>query len=165
MGKTVAEFGKIPKWLADGLREDAEGSIGGVRWVTNGHIAFPVSNGTWHVLPGPVGDLLSHVAAETGPRTRLGSYIVEAHIDSELPPYGDAEPLCGAGSYAATWADRDLSVAVYYLAVVHHMFGAVSWWALGPLDPVLAKIGDDVVAVVMPARRGDATPLCGNEAE
>jgi hypothetical protein len=162
MGRPIADVDTIPAWLLHGLREDAEGSIDGIRWVTNGHIALPVSDGTWHVLPGPVGSMLAIIAEETATRTRLGSYIVEAHRDGGLPPFGDAGLFCGASSFAATWPERNVSAAIYYLAVVHHIFGnAVTWWALGPLDPILAKVGDEVVAVVMPVRRLGTIPLCG----
>jgi hypothetical protein len=157
----VTDWDKIPAWIQDGLRTDAEGSVDGIRWVTNGHIAFPVSNGTWSVLPGPVGDLLSAVRRAM-PRTRLGPYIVEAHLDGALPPYIEGEPLRGAAAYAVTWLEHDLSCALYYMAAIHCMFGPVSWWGSGSIDPIVAKVGEEVAAVVMPVRRGQQSFAIGS---
>lgn len=146
----LAEFDRIPKFLRDTLREDYEGSIDGVRWVASNHVAFAVAGGTWSVLPGKVGRALELVRNDG--RKPVGAYHVRATVCGSLP-CGDAtgSEFSTAGHYVVQWPGG-ASIALYYMAVVHHLFGSVEWRAAGELDPVTAHVEGSIVALVMPVR-------------
>jgi hypothetical protein len=145
----ATEFEKIPECLRATLREDVEGSVEGVRWVGNDHMVLAVAGGTWAVLPGKVGFLLKTIEEDRGV---LGAYHVKTNVRGALPKgCSDGPEFSTAGHYCVQWP-CGIAIALYYMAIVHHLFGAVEWRGAGVLDPVTAHVDGKIVAVVMPVR-------------
>jgi hypothetical protein len=158
----AAEFEKIPECLRATLREDVEGSVEGVRWVGNDHMVLAVAGGTWAVLPGKVGFLLRTIEED---RDALGAYHVKANLCGVLPK-GDGEgaEFSTAGHYSVQWP-CGVAIALYYMTIVHYLFGAVEWRGAGELDPVTAHVDGEIVAVVMPVRSTETDITLGSAEE
>lgn len=164
---SVADFDKIPDWLHGRLRDDVEGSIDGVRWVSDGVVAMAVAGPTWHVLPGLVSNAVAGLIKAPPPKS-LGAYVIEVHEAGKLAPHSEKEPRAGiesAGNYQIAWPAHDIAIALYYAAAVHKLYGAVEWRGSGPLGPVVALVDGAVVAVVMPVRRLGSTSFSLTVAE
>jgi hypothetical protein len=143
----AVDFNRIPAWLADDLLESHEGNIDGVRWVTNGHIAF-ATTGEAPLFPGEIGTLLETSAVKT-PLARIYPQAAVLRGDAS----NEDEPGGAVRDYVVPMSEGGIELALRYAAVIPYLFGDVEWYGSGSHDAVVAKVSGKLVAVVMPAPR------------
>lgn len=165
MGKTVADFEALPDWFLDMTEERFEGTVDGVRWIANKDMMIAVDGGTWSLFPGSPGEALSRPEV-MAPLVKFAPGAPEL-IGHAKEPNPDAEDTgLGAlvGHYVVPMGANEVRMSLCYYGLVTSLFGSVTWWGSGPQEPIVAKVGDVVVAVVMPVIV-DAETTARGEAE
>lgn len=142
---TACDYNRIQQWIREDLIDEKNANVGGVRWVTNGHIMFAVVGEAPLFDDGKIRELLAtdvvvKPAARVFPvRTRLR--VVE----------DDDDAGGSVRDYKVLFDQGGIELALCYAAVVPHLFGDVEWYGSGSHAPVVAKVDGQIVAVVMPA--------------
>lgn len=138
-----ADESELPEWFRETLRDDVELAFNGGKYVGTGHVIVAVKGSSW-AFGGFAKRLLD--------MPQIAKLNEEHVVHWSRIEFGDGD-LNDVETYALRMSNMTL-VAMRYFGLVCRLYPEVDWFCdnSDAHDPLVAKIDDQIVAVVMPLR-------------